>query len=390
MLFRSKIGNEIIKYDQASGNIISIAERGVDGTKAETHSLGTKVQKYEFNGVSLRRINGITTSIQGPIGIDDYYLNIPMDDSNGNKLRTSDTNDSGNTGVFPSLAFNSNNSGGGNNVYATENILYTGIRPTYDIQTPSASTFVNGRVRTVSGTSVSADSQDPQASFIDKGYQTIQLNTYNSLTNPRIVCSDVNQDEYLTNLPRNKSFTTAINFNSSNKNVSPILNLNTAFTEFFSSRLNEPVSNYTTDNRVNSILNDPNAAVYYSRIVALANPATSLRVILSAYRHESADIRVLYSLIRPDSSEVNEEFELFPGYDNLKVGTTGLEVIDPAKNSGLSDEKVVSSISDEFLEYNYSIDNLGLFTGFRIKIIMTGTNQAEPPRIRDLRVLAVR
>ena len=383
-----KIGNEIIKYDQASGNTISIVERGVDGTKAETHSLGTKVEKYEFNGVSLRRINGITTSIQGPIGIDDYYLNIPMDGSNSNKLRTSDNGTSGDQ--YPALSFNSNNSGGGNNVYATENILYTGLRPTYDIQTPSTSTFVNGRVRTVSGTSVSADSQDPQTSFIDKGYQTIQLNTYNSLTDPRIVCSDVNQDEYLTNLPRNKSFTTAINFNTSNKNVSPILNLNTAFTEFFSSRLNEPVSNYTTDNRVNSILNDPNAAVYYSRIVALANPATSLRVILSAYRHESADIRVLYSLIRPDSSEVNEEFELFPGYDNLKAGTTGLEVIDPAKNSGLSDERVVSSIADEFLEYNYSIDNLGLFTGFRIKIIMTGTNQAEPPRIRDLRVLAVR
>ena len=124
--------------------------------------------------------------------------------------------------------------------------------------------------------------------------------------------------------------------------------------------------------------------------VSLSNPATSLRVILSAYRHESADIRVLYSLIRPDSSEVDEEFELFPGYDNLTLGNTGLQVIDPSKNSGLSDQNIPPSISDEFLDYEYSADNLGLFTGFRIKIIMSGTNQAEPPRIRDLRVLAVR
>ena len=380
-----KIGNEIIGYDDVDGNNISISGRGIDGTKAETHELGSTVEKYEFNGVSLRRINGVINSIQGPIDIDGYYLDIDMSDSNGNKLRNADFND-GNE-EYPALAFNSNNSGGGDNVYATENILYTGLRPTYDIETPSSSTFVNGRVRTVSGSSVASNSQ---VSFVDKGYQTIQLNTYNPLTDPRLICSEVNQDEYLTGLPRNKSFTTAITFNTSNKNVSPILNLNTAFTEFFSSRLNQPISDYTTDNKVNSIVDDPHAAVYYSRIVSLSNPATSLKVILSAYRHESADIRVLYSLIRPDSSEVDEEFELFPGYDNLTQGNAGLQVTDPAKNSGLSDQRIPSSISDEFLDYEYSADNLGLFTGFRIKIVMSGTNQAEPPRIRDLRVLAVR
>jgi len=380
-----KIGSEIIGYDNVNGTTISISARGVNNTKAETHELGSTVEKYEFNGVSLRRINGITTSIQGPIDIDGYYLDIDMSDNNGNKARNTDF--SLGSDVYPALAFNSNNSGGGDNVYATENILYTGLRPTYDIETPSSSTFVNGRVRTVSGSSVASNSQ---VSFVDKGYQTIQLNTYNSLTDPRIICSEVNQDEYLTRLPRNKSFTTAINFNTSNKNVSPILNLNTAFTEFFSSRLNQPISDYTTDSKVNSITDDPHAAVYYSRIISLSNPATSLRVILSAYRHESADMRVLYSLIRPDSSEVDEEFELFPGYDNLTLGNAGLQVTDPAKNSGLSDQRIPPSISDEFLDYEYSADNLGLFTGFRIKIVMSGTNQAEPPRIRDLRVLAVR
>ena len=207
-----KIGSEIIGYDNVNGTTISISARGVDNTKAETHELGSTIEKYEFNGVSLRRINGITTSIQGPIDIDGYYLDIDMSDNNGSKLRNADFND--NTQAYPSLAFNSNNSGGGDNVYATENILYTGLRPTYDIETPSSSTFVNGRVRTVSGSSVASNSQ---TSFIDKGYQTIQLNTYNSLTDPRLICSEVNQDEYLTGLPRKKSFTTAINFNTSNK-----------------------------------------------------------------------------------------------------------------------------------------------------------------------------
>ena len=386
-----KIGNEIIEYSSPSGNQLTIVNRGLDGSVAESHEVGEIVQKYEFNGVSLRRINNKTHSISGTIGIDSYNINIDMSASGSiAKNRSQDTKDIGNNVIYPALSFNTNNSGGGDNVYATENLLFTGLRPTYDIETPSANTFVNGRVRTISGTSVGDGNNTTENSFIDMGYQPIQLNTYNSLPSPRIVCSDVNQNEYLTNLPRKKSFTTAINFNTTNKNVSPILHLNTAFTEFFNSRLNSPVSDYTTDNRVNSILEDPHAAAYYSRVVQLANPATSLTVILSAYRHESADIRVLYSLIRPDSSEVEEEFELFPGYENLRSVSTGYEVIDPNKNTGHSDVNIPSSIDDEYLEYEYSADNLGLFTGFRIKILMSGTNQAQPPRIKDFRALAVR
>ena len=384
-----KIGNEIIEYSSPSGNQLTIVNRGLDGSVAESHEVGEIVQKYEFNGVSLRRINNKTHNISGPINIDSYNINIDMSAS-GNiaKDRSVDFKDTNTS--HPALSFNTNNSGGGDNVYATENLLFTGVRPTYDIETPSANTFVNGRIRTISGTSVGDGNNTTETSFIDMGYQPIQLNTYNPLPSPRIICSDVNQNEYLTSLPRKKSFTTAINFNTTNKNVSPILHLNTAFTEFFNSRLNSPVSDYTTDNRVNSILEDPHAAAYYSRVVQLANPATSLTVILSAYRHESADIRVLYSLIRPDSSEVEEEFELFPGYENLRSSSTGLEVIDASKNTGHSDVNIPSSIDDEYLEYEYSADNLGLFTGFRIKILMSGTNQAQPPRIKDFRALAVR
>ena len=35
------------------------------------------------------------------------------------------------------------------------------------------------------------------------------------------------------------------------------------------------------------------------------------------------------------------------------------------------------------------LGDLGEFTGFQIKIIMQGTNCATPPRLKDLRVLAL-
>ena len=68
----------------------------------------------------------------------------------------------------------------------------------------------------------------------------------------------------------------------------------------------------------------------------------------------------------------------------------GDQVIDPSKNDGRPDVFVPASLEDEFLEYQFTAENLDLFTGFTIKIVMFGTNQARPPRFKDLRTIAVR
>ena len=39
---------------------------------------------------------------------------------------------------------------------------------------------------------------------------------------------------------------------------------------------------------------------------------------------------------------------------------------------------------------NLTADNLDLFTGYTIKIVMSGTDQAHAPRIKDLRTIALR
>ena len=103
-------------------------------------------------------------------------------------------------------------------------------------------------------------------------------------------------------------------------------------------------------------------------------------------------IRVLYALQKPDDGE-EIRFELFPGYKNLldttDDGNTNF-VVDSTKNDGRPDVFVPASLEDEFLEYQFTAENLDLFTGFTIKIVMFGTNQARPPRFKDLRTIAVR
>jgi hypothetical protein len=381
-----KIGNEIIKYQSIGSGFLGTITRGIDSTISIDHDVNSLMYKYELNGVSLRRINKTHDISDLDIGLDGYYLEIDRTANGAN--RGTDGFIDGNAANAPQLQFTSESTLGGSKVLASENILYSSIVPTYDLITPGSSTSVSAFIRSVSGTSVSGS----ETSFLDNGIEPVQLNALNTLRSVRLVCSKENETEYLSNLPnqRNKSFTTGITLSTTDSNLSPIIFLDTAFTEFISSRLNSPVSDYALDGRSNSILDDPHAAVYVSRSVNLVNPATSLKVILSAYRHESADFRVLYSLFRPDSSEVEQSFELFPGYDNLISTASGLSVVDPSLNNGKPDSFVSSSLDNEFKEYEFTADNLGLFTGYVIKIVMSGTNQAYPPRIKELRTIAVR
>ncbi len=377
-----KVGQEIVKYSAVGSGTLTIDTngRGTDSTVISSHENKTSVYKYELNGVSLRRIN-TTHTVAEPITIDDYHIAVDM--STNGVDRSVDGTPSG----FPRLQFSNESSVGGDNVRATENIAYTALIPSYDIITPGSLTSVSGQIRTVTGTSAGGS----EGSFNDSGFEPVGLNVLNSLTSPRLVCSKINESTYLSGLPRNKSFTTGINFSSSDSNLSPILYLDTAFTEFRNSRLNKPIVDYPIDGRVNSIIDDPHAAVYVSNTINLNNPATSLKVFVSAYRHSSADFRVLYSLVRADSSEVNQSFELFPGYDNLTfTNESGFKVVDESKNSGLPDTFVPASLSNQFLEYQFTANNLDLFTGYTIKIVMSGTNQAYPPRLKELRTIAVR
>lgn len=169
---------------------------------------------------------------------------------------------------------------------------------------------MTGQVRTVSGTSVNGT----EVSFQDQAYENIQFDTENKLSSTRIVCSNVNEIQYLNSdaFLRGKSFTMKVDLQTSDPNISPAIFWKTSSVEFKGNRLNSPIADYSIDNRSNSIFNDPHAAVYVSNLISLSQQATSLRVIISAYRHSSADFRVLYSLVRPESSEISQSFELLP------------------------------------------------------------------------------
>ena len=67
----------------------------------------------------------------------------------------------------------------------------------------------------------------------------------------------------------------------------------------------------------------------------------------------------------------------------------GDTIVDDSLKTGKADAEVRASKTGEFLEYQFSIDNLSPFSGYQIKIVMSGTDEANPPEFKDLRTIAL-
>ena len=386
-----KINNEIMRYNGVSTTeTLTIESRGVDGSAIREHPVGSLIYKYEFNGFSLTGINTdhqlpSTSLLRSESDIDKYYLEIPRGANVGTDSPTRTGAVSGTEDLM--LNFFNDSFGGGKEIFATQNIQYNQIYPRMNFITPGQ-TSISARTRTVSGTSAGGS----EISFLDQGFESIELNKINTLSTPRLVASPINETTYLPDLPLNRSNTLAIRMLSGDRNLSPVVDTMNASILYVRNRLNNPVSDYATDQRVNLNSNDPHAGVYISNRVDLKQPATSLQVLVSALRTESSDFRVLYKLLNSEVSEAEQSYDLFPGFDNL-IDTDGDgfgdDIIDAARNSGRPDAKVASSTDNEFLEYQFTADNLSEFTGFVIKVVFSGTNEAEAPRLKDLRAIAL-
>ena len=378
----AQVGQEIIYYNGIGAGTLNVGTRGFSDTSVSSHSSGDSIFKYEYNGISLTGIN-TTHSMATAAGvkalktIDSYFVAVPRGSGRPNLTDRS-------VGVNQ-LSFTEEMFAGGSFANGTQNFQYDSFMPAFSVMTPGSSTILEAKLRSVTGTSDGGN----ESSFNDVGYEPVVFNKLNRLSSPRLLASGVDETTYLTNLPKNRSVTLLASFSTSDANLSPVLDtMNGAF-RLYRNRLNNPISDYARDSRSNALVGDPHAACYISQVVNLTNESTSLKVLISAFRPASSDFRVLYRLIKPDSTGVDEAFKLFPGYDNLKDVGIDKQVIDSSLNSGRPDVLVPPSTSNQFLDYEFTTNNEDGFTGFQVKIVISGTNESTPPRFKDLRVIAL-
>jgi len=385
------IDYEIIEYTgivTSTKNLIGIT-RNIDNTVSGSYDIDSSIFKYELNGVSLRRINKThnlsdTNLVTYPTDLDYYYVKVGM--SSRGIDRTPD-----NVLGYPALYFKDDKSCGSYDTVqalgspkvpkATQNIPFNIIRPNIQTLLPQQ-TSISAKARTFSGSSPDGD----LVPFLDQGFVDVPLNSNTEFSSPRIICSQINEETYLSSFPGKKSFTMELTMSSQNDYVSPMIDLDRVSLITVSNRINSKVTDYANDARVNSLTDDPTAAVYLSSPVLLDKSADTLKVFFEAFRHSTNDIRLCYRIFRSDSPSESQLWQLFPGYDNLDAN---LQVIDSSKNNGRPDKNVLSSkFENNFNSYEFTASNLPQFNGFQIKILMSGTNSAFTPKIRDFRAIA--
>ena len=183
-----------------------------------------------------------------------------------------------------------------------------------------------------------------------------------------------------------KSFFLDLELSTDNPNVSPVVDLGRASVTLIGNRINNidsssdvyPTADFNASTEPDG---DQNVAIYLTKAIALETPATSLRVVFAAMKKNSADIKVLFKTLGSGKTISFDEL----GYTFFN-------------SDGSPDVTVATSLSQfDFQEYEFTAgvtddgigDELDEFTQFQIKIVMQGTNAAEVPLIKDLRVIAL-
>jgi len=377
------IESEVISY-VVGMNQLTVTGRGLQASPVSNHPPSVNIQPYQVNGFPLVGINSTlnvpsNTTLKNASNIDHYYLEI--DRGTGGR--------GNNVADNPALlCFTTEKAVGGSNVGISQNHQFSTLSPQFNVITPGKGTLATSSVRTVSGTSAGGN----EVSFIDQGFEPTTLNETTFFPTPRLAASRVNESERLQTLPKNRSIALKVDMSSSDKNLSPVLDTKYASFVLGRNKINNPIEDYVTDTRTNTLEDDPHGSIFVSKRVNLKQPASSLKVFVAANAQPEADFRVFYRLFTADSSEVSQTYRAFPGYDNL-IDTDGDgfgdDIIDLGLNNGKADAYVKPNGFNDFSEYQFTINDLESFDGFAIKIVMSSTNECVPVRLKDFRAIAL-
>jgi len=130
------------------------------------------------------------------------------------------------------------------------------------------------------------------------------------------------------------------------------------------------------------------AARYITRRVTLADgfDAGDLRVYLTAYKPSGSLIGVYYKLLSGSDSDVfdNKSYQLMTELGNPNFVSTTL-----TDYRELTFAPGSSSVANNSIVYTSGSTAFNSFKTFAIKIVMSGTDTTDVPKIRDLRVIAL-
>lgn len=261
---------------------------------------------------------------------------------------------------------------GGNELSVNQSYRYEILWPSIDDLKP-INTSITYSAKTTSGRSYAGVET---GNVIENSYSNIGIKQNNYYDTPRLVPYKEKREDSLivkADLSSNSSF------------VSPVIDLQRTSATLVGNLIDNPSEiQTTTTNRPLIYIEETDegsaAAKHITSPITLATSAVGLRILLGASKPREGNIRMFY--------KVSNESPFDP-ITNRSVSFDSLPwvEIDP-------DDPVPSSENSRvFREFNYTVGgDFGLsesFTQFQLKIVMTSSNTAKVPVLKDLRVIAL-
>ena len=269
--------------------------------------------------------------------------------------------------------------GGGDNVTATANayydIIHTAI-PSIELPNTTITTSFLG-----TGTRQPTTKAYAASYTKDTTSTTITLNDNNVLLTPKIVASNINQDQEMEGA---KSLSVTCQLSSTKDNVSPVLDVDSMGILAIQNRINSvDVSTdlSSQDNTTNTSTNfsasteargDNNKAVYMTKKVQLKETANAIHVLFDALK-------------KPDASGTDPSIDI---YYKVMGNDSNTQFNDLGWKLATIKETVPADASD-FKEHTYEIESLEEFSTFSIKVVMQSVNTSNVPLMANFRAIAL-
>ena len=332
-------------------NIIKVnhTHHGMNGSAPSKVTISGLTSATDYNGIAGSVING-THSI-GNVTDDTYTVTLSGDPAT------------------------STGSVGGSVVVATQDRAFEVIQPVIG-QMVFPDTTITHAIKTTTTQSIHGAET---AYTADTSYTNIVPNDNFYFTDARAVLSDINQTTYLSTT-NNKSVFYKVTLYTTNANVSPVIDTQRTNLIAIHNKLDSPTSGNTTGFVAET---DPTggsvAAKYVTREVVLENPATSIDMRLSASIYPTSSIEVYYKTKDPNDERSMIEI---PWVQMTQANTAYY-------SESTSQSPYNANFKTDFYEYQYNTTGISEFSAFKIKIVMKGTNPAYPPRLTDMRTIAL-
>jgi len=331
----------------ASSAVITINHRNHGMHSTSNNVIIAGVPSGTFNGIASTNINGTYTAI-GNIKLHSYTVT----------AANSDTADA--TGDI-----------GGTAVTATRNILYDVIKPIAGIIQPPG-TEISTVLRTTTGKTLEGGETEFSLVTVSK-QKAVELNEDFYLTAPALVASAINETNEMSG-GKSLAQKITIKTQAGDDNISPVIDTSRLSCHLIRNNLFNPISGTTVGFVADTAKSGgSSAAKYITRPIQLAQDSTALDIRISAYI--------------PGTSEVEMYFRLSNADDARNLGDS---IWTPFNTDGSPDKAIAPSDDNEtFREYQYSASDLSTFTAFQLKLVMKGTVSSYPPRVKDLRGIAL-